>query len=390
MTKKTGYRRKPSGKYEVNIQRRAFFEQIGYPRKAYTFTVDTEAEAKAAYIRINRMIDNGQTPPGLLAKAKTAQQITAAELYAIMQADSDYHQSPSNIGYMVTIMQEIGDVIIQGYTLADLKAYILMLKKKYNTPGTIKKKVNAFKTVFSYARTLEPPLIPENIFDRLPKDYSQYPGYKDKTNNDVIRDRERDRRLEKGEEKAITKAIKNYKLDIKMEPLTGFFHDPLLLMFNIAINTAMRLQEIYLMQWQDIDFNQSYLGVKGAIHIRSINTKKEYSRTIPISSELRPLLMEYKLRYKKMSPVFLFPFFEYYQSNRKLCTDSVSKLWGRILKDFENLTFHDFRHEGVSRIVEKTDLHDTEIMRITGHKDKRTFSRYDQSRLKDKKHGAFY
>ncbi len=36
-------------------------------------------------------------------------------------------------------------------------------------------------------------------------------------------------------------------------------------------------------------------------------------------------------------------------------------------KEFPDLRWHDLRHEGISRLLELTDLSDHEIMAITGH-----------------------
>ena len=380
--------RKRGNKWEVIYRNKELFQRIGYNRQAYTFTVDSEEEAIAAEAKLKRLIKAGTLPEGLRPK-KMKTGTTVKALYETMQADSTHHESKSNVGYMKTILPEVGDVVISAYTLPELKQYIQSMKDKENTPGTIRKKIGALRSIFVYAMNIEA-LIDSNIFDKLPEDYSQYQGYKDETNTDVIRDKERDRRLKRGEEKEIRKAIEALKADPRRETIEPVLRPALSMMFDIAINSAMRLQEIFLLQWADIDFDAKMLGQKGVINVRKINTKSQYDRQVPISSKLLPILKQYKLQAQKQSPVYVLPFFEYYAFSRKKCSNNLSHVWGKVLEDFNDLSFHDFRHEAISRMVENTDLQLHILQDISGHKDARTFKRYNQMRLKDLKFGKFY
>jgi len=46
-----------------------------------------------------------------------------------------------------------------------------------------------------------------------------------------------------------------------------------------------------------------------------------------------------------------------------------------------NLHFHDFRHEGTSRLADKFQMH--ELMKVTGHKTSRMVNRYYHPRTEE-------
>lgn len=76
----------------------------------------------------------------------------------------------------------------------------------------------------------------------------------------------------------------------------------------------------------------------------------------------------------------VFPFWDGNDSARVLraTTDFLSKLFVEIFEraGAKDLLFHDLRHEGTSRLFERTKLTDTQIMKITGHKRQRMLIRY--------------
>lgn len=70
---------------------------------------------------------------------------------------------------------------------------------------------------------------------------------------------------------------------------------------------------------------------------------------------------------------------------RAKVSDYLSK---RFIDIFEmagcpNLKFHDLRHEAVSRLFEKTNLSESQIMKISGHKSHRMMMRYANLRGSD-------
>ncbi len=66
-------------------------------------------------------------------------------------------------------------------------------------------------------------------------------------------------------------------------------------------------------------------------------------------------------------------------------SDYLSKLFIDIFSQAgaQGLKFHDLRHEATSRLFERTQLSDTQIMKITGHKSQRMLMRYANLRASD-------
>jgi len=123
--------------------------------------------------------------------------------------------------------------------------------------------------------------------------------------------------------------------------------------FLLAIETAMRQGELFKLEWQDVHLNESYVHLK--------DTKNGTKRDVPLSSRAKVLVA-------KLVPgdgrVVNF--------NQASCGQifrSAVKLAGIV-----DLTFHDTRHEGLTRLARKLDLLD--LARMVGHRDPRSLMIY--------------
>ncbi len=123
--------------------------------------------------------------------------------------------------------------------------------------------------------------------------------------------------------------------------------------FLLAIETAMRQGELFKLEWQDVHLNESYVHLK--------DTKNGTKRDVPLSSRAKVLIA-------KLVPgdgrVVNF--------NQASCGQifrSAIKLAGIV-----DLTFHDTRHEGLTRLARKLDLLD--LARMVGHRDPRSLMIY--------------
>jgi integrase len=156
----------------------------------------------------------------------------------------------------------------------------------------------------------------------------------------------RERRLEPGEE----------------DRLLNECHEVMQVIIRLALETAMRREEISRLEWKyvDLDFR--------TIKLPAANTKNRQARTIPLSPaalEILKSLPKDKNRLFDMTP------------------DSITQAMGRACKraGLENLHFHDLRHEATSRLFENTNLDVMEIRAITGHKDMQMLARYTHLRM---------
>lgn len=123
----------------------------------------------------------------------------------------------------------------------------------------------------------------------------------------------------------------------------------------LALETCMRQAELAGLEWNRVwlegDEPHAYLPY----------TKNDRARSVPLSTRavaaFRTLLPPHgrKPRDGRVFPV---------QTPRAFghaFRDVVKE------KDFPDLRWHDLRHEGISRLFERTDLRETEIMSISGH-----------------------
>lgn len=127
-------------------------------------------------------------------------------------------------------------------------------------------------------------------------------------------------------------------------------------MIEIAIKTCMRRGEILSLEWKHIDFERSKASLP--------NTKNGRSRWVPLSDKVVTLLNTLPENNERVFPI----------------TDvAVRQAWDRLRKraGITDLTFHDLRHEAVSRQFE-SGLTVPEVMRISGHKTATQLFRYIQ------------
>jgi integrase len=130
-------------------------------------------------------------------------------------------------------------------------------------------------------------------------------------------------------------------------------------MIEIAIATCMRRGEILCLEWQHIDFER----YKALLP----NTKNGRSRWVPLTPQVIELFEQLPRKHNRVFPI----------------TDvAVRQSWDRLRRraGITDLTFHDLRHEAISRQFE-SGLSIPEVMAISGHQTASQLFRYIQ--LKD-------
>ena len=114
------------------------------------------------------------------------------------------------------------------------------------------------------------------------------------------------------------------------------------------------------MKWADINFQS------GEIHIPQTNTKTEDARMVGITPRLREELEKLWEVSPKNSDSLVFG---------KI--DSIKTAWKTAcrLANIQDFRFHDCRHTATTRMIASGSPH-TEVMKITGHTQLKTFLRY--------------
>ncbi len=158
---------------------------------------------------------------------------------------------------------------------------------------------------------------------------------------------ERDRTLTIGEENRLLSACIDRREHIK----------PIVI---CALDTAMRRGEMFLMRWRDVNLTTS------EIFIPQTNTKTDTERSVGITSRLHEELEKLWEDSPKDKNGLVFG-----------VTSDIKRAWKTAcakaeLKDFR---LHDCRHTATTRMIASGSEH-TEVMKITGHTQLKTFLRY--------------
>lgn len=124
--------------------------------------------------------------------------------------------------------------------------------------------------------------------------------------------------------------------------------------FLLALETAMRQGELWGLDWQDVYLREQY--------VRLQETKNGSRRDVALS--LRAVALLKMLEPKAAGRVFTIP----KESSGQLFRRAVQ------LAEIKGLTFHDTRHEALTRLAQKLQVLD--LARMVGHRDPRSLMIY--------------
>lgn len=318
--------RKRGKSWRVQIRRRNHSPQF----KAFS----TRAEAEAWARQIESEMDRG----AFVSRAE-AERTPIADLLDRYEREitPGKRSARAEIYRLKMLKDALGRLPIARLRPQDIAAYRDRRIAQGMAGGTVIKDINTLSHVIQTARRewgIELPDNPARLITR-PK---VAPG--------------RQRRLKPGEEAALLAGCK----------ASGAPGLPL--MFQLALETAMRRGELLALQWKHIDLDRriAYLP----------HTKNGESRTVPLSSKAVAVLREWP----KSECGRLFP-----QWGR---SDSFENAWRRVVAKLglEDFRFHDLRHEATSRFFER-GLNVMQVATITGHKTLQMLKRYTHLRAEE-------
>lgn len=145
---------------------------------------------------------------------------------------------------------------------------------------------------------------------------------------------------------------------------------------RFACDTAMRCGEIAGMHWERVNL------VQGTVFLP--DTKNGESRSVPLWLETRALLRD-------LVPCEEGPVWGTYEAIRSAwrrvraaaIREAMAAGDGRLAASLRDLRFHDLRHEGTSRLIERTGWDNSRIMAVTGHKTPAMLAWYSHLRSAD-------
>lgn len=162
-------------------------------------------------------------------------------------------------------------------------------------------------------------------------------------------DNRRERRLQVGEWQALIGAVNDTRTPL-LRPL-----------LTLALATGMRRGELLSMQWRHVDLDRCTAFLP--------QTKNGRARTVPLSPTAASLLRELPRIDDKCVPLS--------DNSVRLAFERLRRRAGIV-----DLTFHDIRHEAVSRFVE-CGLSLAQVQMISGHRDLRMLMRYTHLQTDD-------
>lgn len=159
----------------------------------------------------------------------------------------------------------------------------------------------------------------------------------------------RDRRLSAREERLIIRYCAKHNAK------------PLLSIFNLALETAMRQGEILTLKWEHINLQTRIAHLP--------ETKNGSKRDVPLTMMARDILAAQGVKLSGRV-------FTHYNSN------GLKSSWRSMIKQLriDDLHFHDLRHEAISRLVERGIFDLMEVAAISGHKSLSMLKRYTHLR----------
>ncbi len=371
----------------ISIQPRAGKHQLRVIHKLlpkpffHTFPSRDEAEVYGA--NLVTLLDRGIIPAELVDGEKRGENPLLSKLIA------DYvdaaNVAPSDRATLDLLSRTKGNDRLQSVnaTWADLWVSGLKTEDKL-APGTIRKRVESLARVIdAYWRSRHKSVA--NPLRMMPKGYAAANAREaDLIRADgaeVKRDAERNRRLSDAEYKACKAALAGTRRDDRERalPVDAAFT----LLFELIINTGLRLSEAYSLRVDQVDLQRWVLAVDGSKGHRGVIKP----RVVPLAKDLRkPLAAWCKKRIGR-----IFPFWNGTPEDKPRCTARLSGRFATLF-DYAGLvdcTEHDLRHEATCRWVVMRQprgqwiFSETEICKIMGWKDARLMLRYASLRGED-------
>lgn len=327
-----GKRQRSNGTWEFKFQRKGLLQSPIY------FTFDTEAEGDAYAARVEPMLDRGVVPVEFSGTTLR----TLADICRYYEAQATYSASDADV--LPPLTAQLDNVSVTKLTYSWVEHWVDTMRLTLK-PSTLTKRVGLLARVIDWAMRRDLVALASNPLRLLPRGYASKGVDRDKR-----WDGERTRRLMPGEEEAIRKVLNAEET----------------LLFDMALETAMRMSEMLTLTIDQIDLPNRTIFLD--------KTKNGSKRQVPVSSVLNLILEKYLASRQSDYPSL----FSYGLIPVATARNRVSHLFAsRFAKaGCPDLRFHDARHEATARLFERTRMTDTEIASITGHKDPRMLKRY--------------
>lgn len=353
------------------------------PRPFYA-TFDSEQDARDYGTRLEALLAQGIIVDGLLPERPGADPMLSAVI-------RDYRSTPgippARDALLRLLQPELATTRLSAVTYRWAETWVAEMKRiGHLAPGTIRKRVSALAHALD-AHHRRQGSAWANPLRMLPRGYSTY------TDDDALVlaregksarvDVHRDRRLDHDEEQRIRAALAGEKRPDRERALELPEGEALAMLFDLILETGMRLREAYTLRVDQVDLARATINVAG--------TKGRWGQVKPRQVPIKPVLRPRLAAYLQGRVGLMFPWWSGDPDDLRRATSNLSRAFGRLFEyaQCEGLTEHDLRHEACCRWVELRNsrgswmFSDTEICRILGWSDPRMMLRYASLRGTD-------
>ena len=356
-------KRKRASSWEFVVRRRGLLDRPLY------LTFDDESEGDAYCARLEALLDRGIVPDEI--RKQSGGLVTLAD---VIDAYREAHVvQPSDDAILGVQRERIGARRVAEVDYAWAESWVREMKRSAGmASSTIRHHVGALARCLDWLARRHPDRFPGNPLRTLPKGYASYNEHDRLAAGDNAPEADdwRDRRLQPGEEARIRAVMAGEKPEGRQRALALPERAALVLLFDLALETAMRLSEIYTLEWAQVDLPGRTIYLD--------RTKNGSKRQVPLTSVALARLDGQRPAADRTGRVF--PWWNGSQSalSRRQTTSRLSRQFARIFDaaGCGDLRFHDLRHESISRLYERTMLESTVIRKIVGHMSSSAHDRY--------------
>ncbi|MBO2880321.1 hypothetical protein [Stenotrophomonas maltophilia] len=232
-------KRRRGDSWQYTIKRAGLLPQPVY------LSFASEAEGDEYVRRLEALLDRGVVPEELASTKAAAKDLRSQ----VSEYRSAQHISVDDEQLLPVLLSRLPiGITLPQLTFTWATEWVTAMKREQNlAPSTIRHYVGALSRALDWLAAHG--ALPMNPLRLLPRGYSTYTA-DDKVavkriDGEAKADQERDRRLELGEEERIREILAGAKPPGRQRPLDLPQREALILMFDMALETAMRMREIY-------------------------------------------------------------------------------------------------------------------------------------------------
>lgn len=257
------------------------FKRAGVLDKPIYLTFDSEEEGDAYARKLEALLEHGIVPTEFRGQDAPA---TLSDL--VRRYEQEAHPSGKDQGALRAALKQWGDTPLRKINAAWVDERISAMKRVEKlAPASIRARIGALARATDWGMRKEILVMPDHPFRTLPDGYAQYSKADTAAAGVKRQDIERDRRLEKGEDERILAVIAGGVLARKQRPLTLEYPEAHRVLFILAVESAMRLSEMYTLHEDQIDLPKRTVFLD--------KTKNGDKRQVPLSSVALELLRTY-------------------------------------------------------------------------------------------------